>query len=569
MSKDKLIYVEDDEDMLDLVESVFSDTNIEIIKSTKRNESLDIIKNNNIKCIISDYSMPNNELDCFEFFKEVKNIEEDIPFIIFTGKGSEDIASKSLSLGVDEYIQKGTKDSIENLKNSVKKQIIRYNNSEFSKITDKSPINIIDKLDNGILIMDKNYNIIYSNNKAESLLEEYSDFTSIQNTNLKDITKKPKKFYNLCEEAKEDGKEKIDVAYNEIFKEWFSFKIQTKDDKITLIFDTLRKDSETNIYEKVVNNTNDIITILDESGTVKYQTPSITKLGYEQDELYNKNIFNKIHPEDRQKVIKTFQKLKNNQKDHPLKVEYRIKTKNNDYIWCESRSMYYNNIKEMGFVISTRIITERKQKERDLKIKNNRLKDIVKIMNHDIPNHITIINGGIYKIKEDYPEEAKRIENGCERIMDLLKDLKKIGETKELNKRSNNIQKIISKISIENESKLDIKDDFNIEADTKEIKRLFENLIWNAVQHNENKVKIKIGLLENKKGFFVEDNGSGIDELEEVFNIGYSTKSSHTGLGLSFVKSVANQHGWDYSVKEGEEGGARFEFNNVNITKNI
>lgn len=508
----KVLYVEDDEDILEVVESCFmNSSNIKVLKSTKRSNALEILKNNNIKCVISDYSMPNNNMDCFEFFEEVNKIEEDIPFVIFTGKGSEDIASKSLSLGVDDYIQKGNKDALSNLFNSVKTQVIKYNNSQFSKLTNKSPIDIIENTEGGIFIMDEDYNIIYSNNKSNKLFSSFSDFNSIEGENLKDITEGPKKFYDLCKESLETGERKIDVAYNKKFKEWFSFKIQPKKNKLTVMFNSLKGNNKTNIYQKVVSNTNDIITILGENGIVKYQTPSITKFGYEQDELYGKNIFEKIHPEDREDVINTFKKLKNEPKEKELVVEYRLKTKNNNYIWCESISMHDSNIDEMGFVISTRIISKRKEKERELELKNERLKEIISIMNHDIPNHLTIVKGAMYKIKDEYPKAAERIENGCNRIQELLKDLKEISTEKELNKKSNSIEGLISEISLDKDVEIEIEDNFDIFSDPLETKKLLENLIWNSIKHNDEEVKMRIGLLDNKNGFFVEDTGKGLE----------------------------------------------------------
>jgi hypothetical protein len=35
------------------------------------------------------------------------------------------------------------------------------------------------------------------------------------------------------------------------------------------------------------------------------------------------------------------------------------------------------------------------------------------------------------------------------------------------------------------------------------------------------------------------------------------------GLGLSIVRTIAEAHGWETGVTEGEAGGARFEFGDV------
>jgi PAS domain S-box-containing protein len=80
-------------------------------------------------------------------------------------------------------------------------------------------------------------------------------------------------------------------------------------------------------------------------------------------------------------------------------------------------------------------------------------------------------------------------------------------------------------------------------------------------------VEIRVGPLADEPGFFVEDDGSGIppDDRERVFEPGYSTASSGTGLGLDIVGRIADDHGWDVRVTEGRDGGARFEFVGVDV----
>jgi len=54
--------------------------------------------------IVSDYVMPGK--DGLEFLKELRDSGNNIPFIIFTGKGREEVAIKALNLGADQYLNK-------------------------------------------------------------------------------------------------------------------------------------------------------------------------------------------------------------------------------------------------------------------------------------------------------------------------------------------------------------------------------------------------------------------------------------------------------------------------------
>jgi CheY-like chemotaxis protein len=56
-------------------------------------------------CAVCDYEML--ALDGLELLEQVRKTGSRVPFVLFTGKGSEGIASRAISAGVDEYLQKG------------------------------------------------------------------------------------------------------------------------------------------------------------------------------------------------------------------------------------------------------------------------------------------------------------------------------------------------------------------------------------------------------------------------------------------------------------------------------
>jgi signal transduction histidine kinase len=72
-------------------------------------------------------------------------------------------------------------------------------------------------------------------------------------------------------------------------------------------------------------------------------------------------------------------------------------------------------------------------------------------------------------------------------------------------------------------------------------------------------VTVTVGRVDG--GFYVEDDGPGIesDEREQVFDHGHTTSDGGTGLGLVIVERIAEAHGWSVTVGDGTDGGARFE----------
>ena len=101
-----------------------------------------------------------------------------------------------------------------------------------------------------------------------------------------------------------------------------------------------------------------------------------------------------------------------------------------------------------------------------------------------------------------------------------------------------------------------------VSADPDLLDRLLSNLFSNAIDHAGPDVSVRVGALPDDAGFFVEDNGPGIPETdrETVLEWGFSTGDDHLGIGLGFIREIAEAHDWTIAITEGRDGGARFEF---------
>lgn len=67
-------------------------------------EGLEQLSHDDFDCIVSDYDMPGR--NGIEFLKSVRKNYSDLPFVLFTGKGSEEIAGEAISAGVTDYLRK-------------------------------------------------------------------------------------------------------------------------------------------------------------------------------------------------------------------------------------------------------------------------------------------------------------------------------------------------------------------------------------------------------------------------------------------------------------------------------
>jgi len=67
-------------------------------------EATEKMKENKYDAVISDYQMPGK--DGLQFLKELRNSGNNISFVIFTGKGREEVTINALNLGADGYFNK-------------------------------------------------------------------------------------------------------------------------------------------------------------------------------------------------------------------------------------------------------------------------------------------------------------------------------------------------------------------------------------------------------------------------------------------------------------------------------
>jgi PAS domain S-box-containing protein len=75
-----------------------------VTTATDAEEALERLAAEPFDCVVSDYEMPGR--DGIELLDAVREREPELPFILFTGRGSEEIASEAVSAGVTDYLQK-------------------------------------------------------------------------------------------------------------------------------------------------------------------------------------------------------------------------------------------------------------------------------------------------------------------------------------------------------------------------------------------------------------------------------------------------------------------------------
>ena len=106
----EILHVDDDPGFVDLVATFLEREHdaFTVRTETDPRDALAVLEAEDcsVDCVVSDYDMPG--LDGLTVLERVRDAHTDLPFILFTGKGSEEIASEAISRGVTDYLQKGS-----------------------------------------------------------------------------------------------------------------------------------------------------------------------------------------------------------------------------------------------------------------------------------------------------------------------------------------------------------------------------------------------------------------------------------------------------------------------------
>lgn len=240
--------------------------------------------------------------------------------------------------------------------------------------------------------------------------------------------------------------------------------------------------------------------------------------------------------------------------------------------YSKEKGIYKNVFKKLNSLSYKLEENELERKKID-KMRNEWIANI----SHDIKTPLSSIKGYAEFLEQDYDfssedikSYAEIINNKSDYIKELVDDLNlsmKLKNNKSILKKEKvNIVSLVknSVIDILNDSKYaeaDISVEYDedmifIDIDKVLMKRVFNNLIYNALVHNDENISIVVSVYKKEKTYIsISDNGKGISEsdLENIFDRYYrgtNTGEAHkgSGLGMSIAKEIVNAHDGDIKI---------------------
>ncbi len=165
-----VLYVDDEPALLEIGKIFLERTgDIRVTTAQDAEEAIRFIADQHFEAIVSDYQMPG--MDGIAFLKHLRQSGNTTPFIIFTGKGREDVVIEALNCGADFYLQKGgdPKSQFAELSNMIRAAFSRMMAEKSAKESEKRLYDIIQFLPDPTFAIDAEGVVITWNQAIEEM----------------------------------------------------------------------------------------------------------------------------------------------------------------------------------------------------------------------------------------------------------------------------------------------------------------------------------------------------------------------------------------------------------------
>ncbi|MFB6361600.1 MAG: PAS domain S-box protein [Halobacteriales archaeon] len=335
------------------------------------------------------------------------------------------------------------------------------------------------------------------------------------------------------------------------------------------ISDRRERERELERYETIIQALGDPVYVIDADGKYTFVNEAyVEETGYDREAVIGEHVSKVLPDEYVEKGQRIIEDLWNDPDRKKATWELERRSADGDLVPAENHVALLptDDGRFRGTAGVVRDISERKERQRELRRQNERLEEFASVVSHDLRNPLSVAQGRLQlAIENGDVSELDTVAGAHDRMETLIEDMLSLANAGEAVGALDAVA--LSDLAeecwhtVETEAAtLRVETEGTIQADRSRLQQLLENLLRNAIEHGGDAVTITIGSLPD--GFYVEDDGVGIplEDRDRVLELGYSTREDGTGFGLSIVRDIAEAHEWQIDVTEGADGGARFEF---------
>jgi len=206
---------------------------------------------------------------------------------------------------------------------------------------------------------------------------------------------------------------------------------------------------------------------------------------------------------------------------------------------------------------------------------------VIRMMAHEVNNTIGPVNSIMQSaLKTDQLWDGHRfndLKDALQVAMDrnqnlnyFMRNFADLVKLPAANKKPVDLHKLISSVSKLMDIKASEKEiafefcladgHFNINADEQQMEQVLINIVKNAIEAIDLKGIIKFTTTPGKKSLIISDTGTGItaEQSANLFSPFFSTKKDGQGIGLTLVREILENHGFEFSLKTVAEKQTEF-----------
>ena len=328
-------------------------------------------------------------------------------------------------------------------------------------------------------------------------------------------------------------------------------------------------------FRALIENTQDVVSIVDPDGTRRYTSPSAERiLGYAQSQLTGRSVFDLVHPADREAVRTEFRSVA--ETGDPGRAEYRMRHADGSWRTFESVCVDVRDDATIeGMIVNSRDVTDRHRYEQRLRVLN-------RVLRHDLRNDMNVVLGNADLLLEsnlsaESRRYARTIKRKAASLVELGERARQIDYTLHGSGDGQRPVDVVQPI----ERTLDAVEEEHPGAVVRRrypdeqwvsagslVDTAISNVLENAVEHNDRavpevEVTVEAAAVGGRETVEVRvaDNGPGIPASERrAIARGTETKLAHvSGLGLWLTKWIVDQSNGDVRFADNDPRGAIVE----------
>lgn len=587
----RVLYVDDHEETVEAVAEYLEhvDEDIVVHGELDPTDALERISAGDFDCLVSDYKMAG--VDGIDFLKMVREKFDTIPFIFYTGRGSESVASEAIAHDATDYVKKSADgEDYELLRNRIHVAVERYRDHVSYR-------ELFDNVDAGVCVRDLDSYAVLEVNEALCTLLGY-DQQTIREQNLWGLTA------DLEGYSTERSRQSLETAVLEGTSEeewpfrasdgsvvWAAVshtvsEIRGDDRILTTIQDiTTQKQRERELQrrntlfeqaERLANIGAWEADLVDGTGWWSDEVARIYGLDTDLEPDVGEGL-EYFHPEDRPTMETAFETLVEEGEEYDLELRIIDAMGQKKWVHVRGEPVYENGniVRVRG---SLQDITERKRYEQQLKEQRDNLETLNEMVRHDIRNDLQLILAYLDTVEPYVQEAGKEYHelalDSTRKAVSLTRTARDLSEAMlqtDIQEERINLHRTL-RTQIEEVRSAEPSAEITMAADSTEptvrandmIDSVFRNILKNAIEHNDKDVPVVEVTLETSDGravVSIADNGPGIPDSQKdnIFVKGEKgLDSTGSGIGLYLVETLVDQYDGSVSVGDNDPEGTVF-----------